>query len=109
MKPQPRSGCEEVLAQLDARDPEHPDAWLSHESGWTLSIFESGLAVWENLESSREPRHQIDVSRQEALDLWLKLARGEIAEIEKEPWLPGHSPPVSAAERAELARMAEEA
>src|SRR4051794_19599831 len=79
----------EILAQLDAEDPEHPDAWLSHESGWTLSVFESGLLVWENLESSREPQHQIGVPREKALNLWLKLAHGEIAEIEKEPWSPG--------------------
>ena len=35
----------ELLAQLDAHDPEHPDAWLTHESGWTLSVFESGLVI----------------------------------------------------------------
>jgi hypothetical protein len=35
----------ELLAQLEERDPEHPDAWLTHESGWTLAVFESGLVV----------------------------------------------------------------
>jgi hypothetical protein len=65
-----------VLAELDGtHDPEHPDVALSHESGWTLSAFESGLLVWENLEEDDEPRHMTEVSRSEVLRLWLALAR----------------------------------
>ena len=81
----------EILAELDKHDPEHPDVWLTHESGWTLLVFESGLVVWENPETEDEPRHQINVSSEKALELWLKLARGEIAAIEQEPWCPGQS------------------
>jgi len=29
------------------------------------------------------------VSRQKVLELWLKLAAGNIAVVEAEPWLPG--------------------
>ncbi|MDB6017528.1 MAG: hypothetical protein JWR19_2017 [Pedosphaera sp.] len=82
----------EILAELDESDPEHPDAWLTHESGWTLSAHEIGLVVWENLESSDEPRHQVGISREKALELWLKLSRGEVAAIHQEPWRPGQSP-----------------
>ena len=103
------SRMRELLAQLDQHDPEHPDAWLTHESGWTLAVFESGLVVWENIESAGEPRHQVGISREKAVSLWLKLSRGEIGEIEQEPWSPGQAPPVSPEQRAELARKVEEA
>src|SRR5258708_31723642 len=99
----------ELLAQLDKHDPEHPDTWLTHESGWTLSFFETGLLIWENLESEGQPRHQVDISKEKALSLWLKLSRGEIAEIEKEPWSPGQAPPISPEKRAELIKQSEEA
>jgi len=99
----------EILAQLDEHDPEHPDAWLTHESGWTLTVYESRLVVWENVESAGEPRHRVGVSTEEALSLWLKLSRGDIEAIDQEPWCPGQSPPLSAEERAALARQAEEA
>jgi hypothetical protein len=98
----------ELLAELDRRDPEHPDTWLTHESGWTLTAFESGLLVWENPELPGAPRHQVGVSRDKALNLWLNLSRREIAAIEQEPWCPGHAPPRSAEEQAKLARESEE-
>jgi len=89
------SRLREVLAELDQDDPEHPDAWLSHESGWSLSVFQSGLVVWEYVEEAGEaqiaPRHLAGVSREKALDLWLKLARADFDAIEQEPWRPGYS------------------
>ena len=103
------SRMRDLLAELNEHDPEHPDVWLTHETGWTLSVFESGLINWENLESKTEPRHQVGISREKALSLWVKLSRGEIAEVEAEPWLPGQAPPLSPEERAELARKSEEA
>jgi hypothetical protein len=99
---------QEILAELDESDPEHPDAWLTHESGWTLSVYESGLVIWENMESSDEPRHQIGVSREKALELWLKLSRGEMAAVHQEPWRPGQCPPRSVEEQAEITKRAEE-
>lgn len=90
------SRMRELLAELDQDDPEHPDTWLSHESGWSLSVFQSGLVVWEYVEDPgeerTEPRHQVGVSREKALDLWLKLSRAELDAIEQEPWRPGYSP-----------------
>ena len=56
----------EVLTELERPDPEHPDVWLTHESGWTLSVYGSGLLVWENPESTIEPRHQVGVPREAA-------------------------------------------
>ena len=78
-----------ALGELDAHDQEHPDASLTHESEWSLAAFESGLLVWENLESG-EPRHMKAVPRDKVLRLWTALSRGELALIEAEAWLPGY-------------------
>jgi hypothetical protein len=103
------SRMREILAELDVPDPEHPDTWMTHESsGWTLSIFEGGLVIWKKLGASNEKRHQVGVSRERALELWLKLSRGELDAIEQEPWRPGQSPPRTAEEQAEIVRRAEE-
>jgi hypothetical protein len=86
-----RDRMREILAELDLEDDEHPDASLSHETGWSLSAFGSGLVIWENIESSDEKaRHMRGVSRDRVLELWLRLAEGEITAIEREPWLPGY-------------------
>ena len=97
----------EILAELEKSDPEHPDTRLTHESGWTLSVYESGLVVLQNMESEDAPRHQVGVSREKALELWLKLSRGEMLAVQQEPWRPGQAPPQSAEARADLTRKAE--
>ncbi len=79
-----------ILAELDANDDEHLDVALTHESEWCLSAFPSGLVIWENLEEN-ESRHLNGVSRERVLDLWLKLAQGQLDDIEAEQWLPGQS------------------
>jgi len=99
----------EILSEIEKPDAEHPDAWLTHENGWSLAVYESGLVTWENVESSGEPRHQVGVSKKNALELWLKLSRGEVEAIEQEPWSRGQCPPLKPEERAELVRKAEEA
>jgi hypothetical protein len=89
-EPEPtRDRMYEVLKELDVVDEEHPDAWVTHESGWCLSAFSSGLLVWENLEHG-EPRHMIAVSRERVLRLWIMLSEGRVSEIDLEPWLPGY-------------------
>lgn len=81
----------ELLQSLDIEDDEHPDVSLKHETEWCLSAFPSGKLVWENVEDEVDrPRHMVHVSRERVLDLWLKLARGDLAAIEAEPWLPGY-------------------
>jgi hypothetical protein len=80
----------EALAELDGDDDdEHPSVSLSHESEWTLSAFPDGLVIWENVEED-VARHMLHVSREQVLTLWIKLAEGQIDEIESEPWLPGY-------------------
>jgi hypothetical protein len=58
----------EVLAELDARDIEHPSVALTHESEWCLGAYPGGLLVWENLEADDPPRHMSGVSRERVLD-----------------------------------------
>jgi hypothetical protein len=82
---------ERVLGDLDGvDDAEHPDVSLSHESGWTLSAFPSGLVVWENVECETEPRHRRGVSRPEVRRLWLLLAGGDIASVDAYTWDQGY-------------------
>lgn len=79
-----------VLAELDEPvDDEHPDVSLTHESGWCLSAFPSGLLVWEHLDENA-PRHMHDVPRETVRRLWLALAVGDLATIEREHWAPGY-------------------
>jgi hypothetical protein len=81
----------ELLQSLDIEDKEHPDVALKYETEWCLSAFPSGLLVWENVEAEDDnAMHMKCVPREAILRLWLKLARGEIAAIQAEPWLPGY-------------------
>jgi len=81
----------ELLQSLDVEDNELPDVALKHESEWCLSAYPGGLLVWENAEFDEgTARHMKCVSRERVLALWLALARGDLAAIEAEPWLPGY-------------------
>ncbi len=99
----------EILAELETEDPEHPDTWLTHESGWTLSVHESGLVVLENPESDEEPKHLPKLSRSHALGLWVKLAKGKLDELAREPWTAGYplSHPQERKDKVEPSWMAE--
>src|SRR5262245_49652712 len=97
----------EILRELDIEtgDFEHPDVSLKHETEWCLSAFLSGLLVWQNVGDDSEDadpipddelvrymkgvRHMKGVSRQKVLELWLRLAAGDIAAVDAEPSLPG--------------------
>ena len=87
----PIARLRELLQSLDIDDKEHPDVALTHESGWCLSAFPSGLLVWENDETNSVPRHMKAVPREAVLRLWLELAQGDIATIEAEPWKRGYA------------------
>jgi len=81
----------ELLDGLKDADEEHPDCWLQHESGWSLSLSRSGRLIWENVEEEGEPRHSINVSSEKTLELWKLLSVGKIQEIDAEvEWRAGY-------------------
>jgi hypothetical protein len=79
----------EALAELDVEDIEHCDVSLTHETGWCLEAYYTGLLIWEHL-GGGEPRHMRGISRDRVLELWQRLAVGDFATIEGEPWKPGY-------------------
>jgi hypothetical protein len=83
---------ERMAAVIDGIDPnneEHPNVSLTHESEWCIGVFASGLVTFENLEDG-EPMHMRGLGRQQILDLWHKLAHGEIDGLRALPWKPGY-------------------
>ena len=81
-----------LLAELDPRDTEHCDVSVTHESGWCLSAGIDGILSWENVEAGPPPRHLTKVSQGKILELWTRLANGDLAAIESEPWKSGDRP-----------------
>ena len=68
-----------ALAELDTPDQEHPSTWLSDDEGWTLDVYESGLVIFSHQSDRICERRQ--VSKSEALELWLLLQKGQYDEI----------------------------
>jgi hypothetical protein len=79
----------EILGELDRKDPRLPQTWLTHESGWSLSVAECGQVTWANIEADTYYSRFMDgVCRETALSMWIQLARGDVDIIEQLPWLP---------------------
>lgn len=83
---------EELIAQLDSpdfEDADHPDLALVHDpSGWTLTLYPSGIVTYENLDDEdAQPRFMTGILRPKALQLWKLLARGDIDGLLQLPWL----------------------
>lgn len=86
-----RTTLRRILQSLDApgaADADHPDVSLVHDaSGWSLSVFPSGVVTFENLDDEDgAPLHLQQVSRNQALQLWEQLARGDIEDLRAQPW-----------------------
>ena len=86
------SDIEALLAELEGDpDEEHPDVSVTHETGLSVSLFQSGLAVLENVEDgSFEPKHLVFADRTEPLSLMRLVARGDISVLEQWAWNPGY-------------------
>lgn len=97
---------ESILAELDTSDPEHPDTWLTHSSGWTIAADEDRYLVLSNPEQE-VVGHIANASRPQMLAFWKRLSRGEIESLQKEPWIAGR-PPVDPAKLAAIAAMVAE-
>lgn len=78
----------EILRSLrdDEADDSAPDIWLTHlESGWTLSVFPSGLLQLES-DADDEPLRELEGDFERALELWEILAEGDISRLLKANW-----------------------
>jgi hypothetical protein len=80
-----------LLRELDERpeDTEHTSVSVTHESEWCISASRGGYVTFEHLENGGE-RHMHGVSEAKIIELWTRLAEGDIATIEQEPWKPGY-------------------
>lgn len=79
----------EILAELKAADSEHSTTSLKHESEWVLSYCKTGVLVYENVEEG-DPRHMAGVPASVVVELWKRLADGELDALEKQPWKAGY-------------------
>jgi len=78
-----------LIAELDIADADHAEVSVKDEQDWCLSAFPSGLVVFENL-AHGDPRHMSNIAKGDILRLWRALATGNLAELERQPWLPGY-------------------
>jgi len=85
-----RDSIAALLDELDETDIEHADVSVSHESGWTLSVYPSGRLVWENIEEDDEPLHTFVHERAEVERLLFAVADGHVEIVDAEAWEPGY-------------------
>ena len=80
-----------LLRELKDRpeDTEHGSVAVTHESEWSVSVSRGGYVIFENLETGGE-RHMNAVPARKIFELWRCVAKGDIAALEKEPWVPGY-------------------
>jgi len=79
-----------LLESLRLAGSEHPDVFLTHESGWSISAFRSGIVWLENVETGDGPWHMRGLSFDSILELWGKLAEGRIESLRSLAWVPGY-------------------
>lgn len=79
-----------LIAELDGDDAEHPDIAIRTADGWTLSAMQAGDVYWENIEDAADDavvRYMREVPREHTLELFRAVARGDLGEVEAQPWL----------------------
>lgn len=79
----------ELYDELHAADREHGDVAVVHETGWSLSAHRDGRVVLEHLGDGGE-RHMFPGSKARVLELWHRLAAGDIDGLQREPWKSGY-------------------
>jgi hypothetical protein len=79
-----------LLESLRLASDEHPDVSLTHESGWSISAFRSGIVWLENVETGDGPWHMRGLSFHSILELWGTLAEGHIERLRSLAWVPGY-------------------
>jgi hypothetical protein len=86
----PLDTLDSLYAELEIDDDEHPSVSVQHESEWSLEAFPGGLLIWENVEDGNHPRHLKSVAKEKTIDLWRKLAAGDIEAVDSEAWNDGY-------------------
>ena len=81
-----------LLEELEVRleDQEHMSVSVIHESEWGLGVYRDGYVTFENVEGEGEPRHMRNVPRERLLVLMQKVASGDLASLDAEPWQDGY-------------------
>ncbi len=87
----PLSTFPALLAELKDRpeDTEHGSVAVKHESEWCLEVSRGGYVIFENLEDGGG-RHMRNVPDAKVIELWTRLAQGDITGVESEPWISGY-------------------
>ncbi|WP_369146612.1 hypothetical protein [Streptomyces sp. R44] len=88
------AGVPSLLVELDGPiDDEHPDVSVTDdESSWTVSAFQDGSLVLENLDDSNvQPCHLQHVSRAEMIRVMAMLIRGDLPALQQLDWVPGYN------------------
>ena len=80
-----------LLAELQAPGADHASVSLTHDSEWCLTVFHGGDVTFEHVEEEA-PVHMQGLPEDYLLELWRLLAKGEIEELQEEPWQPGCPP-----------------
>ncbi|MCE7078728.1 hypothetical protein [Streptomyces sp. ST2-7A] len=86
-------GIPSLLAELDgSTDDENPDVSVTDdESSWTVSAFQDGSLVLENLDDgSIEPCHLRVPSRSDMIRVMALVVRGDMVALHRLDWLPGY-------------------
>lgn len=79
-----------ALDELKRNDPEHPNRWVSDEHGWSLSAYEGGLVVLENIQTGEGPLRMRGVTPQSVHKYWRLLIEGDMASLKGLSWKPGY-------------------
>ncbi|MER7541242.1 hypothetical protein ABTX77_41885 [Streptomyces sp. NPDC097704] len=83
-----------LIAELDGPiNDEHPDVSVTDdESSWTVSAFQDGTLVLENLDDSNvQPCHLQQVSRAEMIRVMVMLVHGDLPALQQLDWTPGYN------------------
>ena len=85
----PKSNFPMLLAELGRSKSEDEYVAITHESDWSLSVYPSGLTIWQSNLTANEVLYQPSLSKEKVLSLWLLLAKGSIQETQNQPWQEG--------------------
>ena len=87
----PLPALEALYDELAGADGEHTDVSVADQDGWVLSAFRSGRVILEHVDAeAANARHRVNVSREEALEMFRALANGQREELNRREWTDGY-------------------